>query len=155
MVVAFHAATLATERALPLTRTGHSNGSPYNDTIVAGNNPGTYDGLGGSNMLSFANALNGVVLDLAWQVGLNGDATDTLRNFTNVVGSNFDDAISPNDIFGQGDATLDGGDGNNTISFYGARQGVTVDLSTGTATDGSATDTLRILTTPMVPALPT
>ena len=119
-------------------------GSAYNDTIIGGSSAGVLDGGGGVNTLSYAAALNVVYIDLEWSVADKGNAIDTVMNFTNVVGSPFDDAISPNDRNGQaGNATLDGGGGNNTISFYCAPQGVSVDLFNGTATDGSATDTLK------------
>ena len=80
-----------------------------------------------------------MTVDLAFNIAYDGSATDTLKNFNNVNGSSFDDAIAPNN----NSDVLDGLGGNNTVSFYAAPQGVNVNLATGIAIDGSATDTLR------------
>ncbi len=94
-----------------------------------------------------------------------GDGSDTLAGIEDVNGSKFDDVLTgdagPNFLYGQpgndrlsggdgsfdglyggaGDDTLDGGLGEDFASFFYSSAGVTVNLTTGTAT-GEGTDTL-------------
>ena len=69
--------------------------------------------------------------------GFKSDAAgDTLSNFENIIGSNYDDIltgdINPNIIEGLGGAdTLDGGGGGDTLSYESSNAGVTIDLKEG------------------------
>ena len=133
-------------------------GSSHNDTITgdsndnlisggAGNN--TLDGGSGTNTLDYSSDPAGVTVDLATGTATNGwSGTDTISNFQNVIGSAHDDVItgdSNNNVIdgGAGNNTLDGGGGTNTLDYSHDPAGVTVDLVTGTATNGyGGTDTI-------------
>ncbi len=68
----------------------------------------------------------------------NGD-TDILNSIEGVEGSASDDTF----ISGVGNQSFDGGNGVDALSYQGDAAGVTVNLATGIATDGSGgTDTL-------------
>lgn len=121
-------------------------GSPYNDTIKGNTGKNTLDGGDGIDTISYVLApvakigtTLGEVVNLGG-LGTSGGATggdgaDTLRNFENVIGSNFDDTF----IGTTGNNVYDGGKGNDTVSFDGSTAppinnatigaGVTVDLS--------------------------
>jgi Ca2+-binding RTX toxin-like protein len=100
------------------------------------------------NTINFSGATSGSLIDLT-NGTTTGFATDTLSNFTTVVGSNFGDTIigtTGNDSITGGSGrnlvyatlgtdTLNGGSGiSNTIDFINATAAVTVNLATGTAT---------------------
>lgn len=99
----------------------------------------------------------GASIDKVWvaygAIDGSGDTSSTLdysSGATNalIIGGNVGCTItggSGNDwiVGGQGNNTIDGGAGSNTVSFAQDPAGVTVDLATGTATDGwGNTDTL-------------
>ncbi|ODS56469.1 MAG: hypothetical protein ABS36_08795 [Acidobacteria bacterium SCN 69-37] len=121
-------------------------GSTGNDTLIGGN---------GTDTVTFAGA-SAVTVSLAAGTA-TGDGTDTLTGFENVTGSSNNDTItgdagantldggSGNDtlVGGAGNDTLTGGANWDTVDYSAAVSGVTVDLSAGTASDGSGgTDTL-------------
>lgn len=149
------------------TASGFENlfGSIYDDTlagtagdnVIEGNGGNDYmDGFGGVDTLSYAHAANGVHVEFSIQGGPQdtGVGMQTLFAFTNLIGSDFADALSgdrhdnsisggagADTIDGYGGAdTLAGGGGENTVSYQSAdRQshGVTVSL----ALQGVAQDT--------------
>lgn len=85
------------------------------DTILGGDGADTLNGEDGADSLD------------------GGDANDTLNGGAN------DDLLAG----GAGDDTLDGGDQTDTVDYSADQAGVSVDLQTGSATDGSGdTDTL-------------
>jgi Ca2+-binding RTX toxin-like protein len=116
------------------------------------------DGGAGVDTATYVNAATGVNVDLAAGVGLGGDAAgDVLISVENLNGSDFADTLTGssganilnggvgNDVLaGLGGAdVLHGGAGQDTASYAASGAGVTVDLSTGTASGGDATgDTL-------------
>jgi Ca2+-binding RTX toxin-like protein len=131
-------------------------GGPGGDTLSGG------AGIG--DMASYLGAPGPVTVNLA--VGTaTGDGSDTLTGVEDVDGSRFDDVVTGNSasnfLFGEagndtlsggdgdfdgllgleGDDTLDGGSGEDFASFFFSSAGVTVNLSTGTAT-GEGSDTL-------------
>ena len=123
-------------------------GSAYNDTITgdsgdnvltggAGND--TLDGGAGTDTASYAAAAAGITVDLSnGTAGNDGDGgNDVLSNIENVTGSAFNDTITGD----SGNNAIDGGSGIDTVSYADASGGVTVNVSTGTAT-GDGTDTL-------------
>ncbi|WP_028862061.1 hypothetical protein [Psychromonas aquimarina] len=93
-------------------------------------------------------------------------ASASLKDIENVVGSQFDDLLKGddkanvliakdgndtlqgkggNDVLdasGQGIKTVDGGEGDDTVSYAKSTAGVTVNLTSGTALEGGQTDTL-------------
>ena len=81
----------------------------------------------------------GLVIDLAFTVVVEGGVTDIARNFENANATSFNDAVAGN----AGANVLDGLGGIDTISYYAAAQGVQVNLAAGTGVSGGVTDTLR------------
>ena len=141
------------------------------DTLNGGTNVGadTLDGGAGIDWLSYAGHVSGVsgTLNATYSGLIDGDVT---RNFENVIGSSFGDAItgdgynnvidggagSGNDNLygGYGDDTLkggggvdllDGGYGYDTVSYAhlaSATTSIVADLSTGVVTNAEGNDTL-------------
>jgi Ca2+-binding RTX toxin-like protein len=120
------------------------------DTIVI-NGSNTYiDGGNDYDTLSYANATAGVTINLTAGTGGNGD---TFTSIENVIGSAYNDTITGNSAAVDG-AVLNGDDGNDTIiasaanttviggtgmdtvSLAGATAAVTVNLLTGTGSNG-------------------
>ncbi len=87
-------------------------GSGLNDVIEGKGGADYLDGSGGVNTLVYATSPAGVLINLGNGQALGGDAEgDTFVNFTNVVGSDHDDAL-----FGDGNAnTLTGLGGNDYL----------------------------------------
>ena len=128
------------------------------DTFIGGRGADSLDGGTGVNTLDYSGGFVGVAIDLG--AGTVDDGWGDLASVANVqtvIGTAFNDHLTgdANDntlLGGDGDDTLSGGAGNdsldggagfNTVDYSGDPAGVTVDLSTGTATDGSGgTDTL-------------
>lgn len=118
------------------------NGGSGNDTLVGGD---------GTDTVSYASVAAGVTVSLAAGTASNdgSGATDTLAETENVTGSAYADSLTGdtlanvlsglagNDTLagGAGNDTLDGGDGTDTISYANAAAGVTVNLSTGSASN--------------------
>ncbi|NJN72003.1 MAG: hypothetical protein HC799_03895, partial [Limnothrix sp. RL_2_0] len=110
----------------------------YNDEVSNDNPESYYTDLEPDFFISAGTALDGV------------GGTDTLFNLEDIVGTNYDDVLIGNDsdnhiqaldgndlvIGNAGDDTLDGGAGIDTLSYRRDAGGVTVNLETGTATDG-------------------
>ena len=130
-------------------------GEGDNDYITGGGGDDTIDGGAGSgDTVAYVGAGSGVTVNLATGTASDGGGgTDTLSNIENVRGSAYGDTITgdanDNEIFGLGgDDTLAGGDGWDAVRYdrdaqEGGTAGVTVNLLTGSATDGFGdTDTL-------------
>lgn len=144
-------------------------GSAFNDTLTgnssanvieggAGND--TLDGAGGTDTVAYIAATYGVVVNLATASAQNtvGAGTDTLSNFENLTGSDFDDVLTGNssantidgglgnDVIegGAGNDTLKGSGGTDTLTYVNAGSAVTVNLATATGqnTVGAGTDTI-------------
>jgi Ca2+-binding RTX toxin-like protein len=123
-------------------------GSSNNDTIDGGVSFGVgvgndvMDGGAGIDTVSYASATSGVnvSLSLAGIQNTVGAGFDTLMNFENLTGSNFNDTLSGN----AGNNVLDGGAGIDTVSYANAGAGVTVTLGSVFAqvTGGAGIDTL-------------
>ncbi|WP_257275182.1 hypothetical protein [Endozoicomonas sp. SESOKO4] len=112
------------------------------------------------NSSHFNSSANGITATLNGSANgtvAHGVDSDTLRNIENLVGTNNADTLTGdsnnnslsgmggNDTLrgGAGADTLDGGAGEDTVDYSSETSGVTVNLDTGAATDGSgATDTL-------------
>ena len=118
----------------------------------AGND--TLDGGNGMDELSYENATTGVTVNLATGTATSGPTDiDTISAFENLRGSGYADSLTgdtgDNRIRGlRGNDTIDGGAGSDWAMYdrdaiYSGLLGVTVNLQTGTATDGFGdTDTL-------------
>ncbi|HEX6828702.1 MAG TPA: M10 family metallopeptidase [Burkholderiales bacterium] len=116
------------------------------NTIAGNSGINALNGAAGVDTVTYVSAPAGVIVNL-----LSGQATgwgaDSLKNFEDVVGSNFADQITgsagSNLIEGRaGDDTLDGGSGVDTVSYASSASGVSVDLATGQATGGAGNDAL-------------
>ena len=96
-------------------------GGAGNDTIVGSPGPDYLDGGGGDNTIDFSGSNAAISIDLETGTGSGGYAQgDTLLNFQNVIGSQYNDLIIGNDqgdlLNGGGGAdTLIGGAGNDTL----------------------------------------
>jgi Ca2+-binding RTX toxin-like protein len=105
-------------------------GGPGNDVLT---------GDAGDDTADYTSASVNLTIDLSITVAqATGQGSDTLTGIENLWSGSGDDTIS-------GDASaneLDGGDGNDTVSYAGASGGVTVDLTGGFATGAAGDDTL-------------
>jgi Ca2+-binding RTX toxin-like protein len=141
-------------------------GMGANDRLVGGSGDDHIDGGPGRDFILYDQSPRGVHLDLT--VGIaTGWGKDTVVGIENVIGSAFSDVIvgtgRPNSLWGstgndvligrgaddalhagRGDDQIDGGNGRDSTEFYEARNGVQVDLRSGTAT-GLGNDTLSSL----------
>ncbi len=125
------------------------------DLVVAGGGGATLDGQGGTDTVSYAGA-EGVRADLAAGTARpEGAAKDDLAGLEHLVGSPGPDVLRGDDgdnrieggkgrdvlDGGKGDDVLKGGEARDTVDLRHAREGVSVNLRTGTAT-GLGEDTL-------------
>ncbi|KIO48291.1 S-layer family protein [Nitrosospira sp. NpAV] len=144
-------------------------GSAFNDTLTgtSGNNVieggagnDTMNAQGGTDTLTYANAAAGITVSLALATAQStgGAGSDTISNFENLTGSNFNDVLTGstaaniidggdgNDIIqgGAGNDTLTGGNGIDTVSYASAASAVTFNLATTTSqnTVGAGSDTV-------------
>ncbi|MFA6178098.1 MAG: calcium-binding protein [Candidatus Methylopumilus sp.] len=124
-------------------------GSSFDDILQGNSSNNILNGGAGNDTASYETAVAGVTVSLAIAIAQNtiGDGTDTLTSIENLIGSNFNDALTGNASSnllkgGLGDDALDGGEGNDTASYEGAATGVIVNLATGLATGGAGSDTL-------------
>lgn len=102
---------------------------------------------GDNDMVSYGDALSGVTANLTTGTATHDGGTDTLTGIAGIAGSDFNDTITGGAAGGwvsggAGNDSLTNG-GSNTLSYTDSPAGVTVNLQTGTATDGwGGTDTL-------------
>lgn len=117
----------------------NGTGNALNNLIYAGDGANTLDGGAGTDTLSYAYATAGVAATLAVTTAQStgGSGIDTFSNFENLTGSGYNDTLSGN----AGDNILDGGDGDDTITYAAAGAGVIVNLLTASAS-GAGNDTL-------------
>lgn len=142
-------------------------GGDDDDTITGGTGDDEIDGGDGIDTVDYSSDGAGVTVDLSAGTAVDGNSDDdTLRSIENVIGSAYADTLTGDsganvltggagndDITGGGGSDtlnggagnddLDGGDGVDTADYSTDGAGVTVNLSSGTATDGgSGSDTL-------------
>jgi glucose/arabinose dehydrogenase len=117
----------------------NANGTGFNDAISGTAAANVLDGLGGIDTVSYYRSTQGVVIDLAAKMAVQGGITDTVLNFENANGSAHNDAISGN----AGANVLDGLGGIDTLSYYASPRGLIIDLASTRAVDGAVTDTVR------------
>ena len=119
-------------------------GSHFNDTLtgntgsnllIGGLGNDILNGEAGTDTASYETASTGVTVSLAIAGAQNtiGAGSDTLSNFENLTGSNFNDILTGNAgdnvlIGGSGNDTLNGDAGSDTVSYGTATAGVTVNL---------------------------
>jgi Ca2+-binding RTX toxin-like protein len=116
-------------------------GGAGNDRIDGGAITDTLNGTN-ANRLTYQNAAAGVTVDLLAGTATGGAGTDTLLNFNQVRGSNFNDTLQGSNTTvlteqfegGRGDDSIDGRGGFDIVRFSSSTAGVTANLATGTAT---------------------
>ena len=117
-------------------------GSNFNDTLSGNAGSNVLNGGAGIDTVSYTNAGAGVTVSLSLTGAQNtlGAGFDTLSNFENLTGSNFNDTLLGN----AGNNVLDGGAGDDTVSYINSSAAVTVSLATSAAqnTGGAGIDTL-------------
>ena len=139
-------------------------GGAGNDQLIPGLGDDFIDGGAGADDAMTYN-LGPVTVNLSTGTASGAEGNDTIVSVERVTGSNFADIIIGNDanntltgrdgndtidgglgndvIFGGlGDDALDGGGGADRVSYQSATGGVTVDMSSGTATGADGNDTL-------------
>ena len=141
-------------------------GSSHDDIFIGDGNANRIDAGAGNDTISYETATSYVTVSFATTSAqsTHGAGTDTLSNFENLTGSAYNDTLTGdgnanvidggagndtisagagNDtlIGGAGNDSLDGGSGTDTVSYAGAASGVTISLTSGTAT-GDGSDTL-------------
>ncbi|MDD5360125.1 MAG: Ig-like domain-containing protein, partial [Sulfurovaceae bacterium] len=127
------------------------NGLAGNDIIEGGLGDDTLNGGTGIDTVTYENSTVGVIVNLTTTTAQNtvGEGIDTLSNFENIIGSNYNDTLIGNSLNnvlegGLGDDTLNGGTGIDTVTYENSTVGVIVNLTTTTAqnTVGEGIDTL-------------
>ena len=112
------------------------------DTLVSGGGNDTLGGGTGNDTASYAGAKAAVTINLAisGQQNTGGAGQDTLILIENLIGSKFDDTLTP----GGGAESIDGGSGTDTVVYAGAAAAYTIGHSGAvtTVTGGGQTDTL-------------
>jgi Ca2+-binding RTX toxin-like protein len=145
-------------------------GGAFDDTIRGGEGDDTVDGGAGDDFLkggagvdtaSYASASSGVTVKLAskQEQDTGGAGHDTLQQFENLVGSDFDDLFigtaGDNELSGgAGDDVLKGGDGNDTLTggagrdilFGGAGDDTFVFAAVSDSAKGAPRDMIRDFT---------
>ncbi|MEP0069086.1 calcium-binding protein [Pyruvatibacter sp.] len=124
-------------------------GDANDNSFLPGVGNDTVNGGGGTDFVSYETSQSGVTVNLPGQTAIDGlGGTDTLIGIEGVLGSIFGDSItggSEANIFSgsAGSDTLFGGGGFDITRYNNSTSGVTVNLATGTASDGlGGTDTL-------------
>ena len=129
-------------------------GSNFNDTVygtsgdnllVGGLGNDTLNGEAGFDTVSYLDATGAVSINLATNTVTGAAGTDTLVSIEKVIGSQYGDTITGSagdDVIDAGPGTaadadtINGGAGNDTVSYASAATGKTVNLATGTSSDG-------------------
>jgi Ca2+-binding RTX toxin-like protein len=118
-------------------------GGDGNDTFLGTSGDNEFDGGAGSDRIDYSNSGTAVNIDLTGEAA-SGAGSDSLFGFENATGSGFDDTIEG--TYGataaEANNALDGGLGNDTVSFSQAAAGVSASLGAGTAGGGAGTDTI-------------
>jgi VCBS repeat-containing protein len=118
-------------------------GDAGNDTLSGGEGDDSINGGADIDTVSYLGTLGGVNVDLSLTGSQNtgGAGVDTIVDVENLIGTASNDTLGGNG----GDNILDGGLGNDTVSYANAAAGVTVSLAltTAQATGGAGTDTLK------------
>lgn len=110
------------------------------DNVVDGGGQQTTTGLKGDTISYEFGATSGITLDLSLTgaQSTGGSGTDTISNFENLTGSNYNDLLAGN----EGANILDGLAGVDTVSYAASTVAVTVDLTSQTAVAGAIVDTV-------------
>jgi Ca2+-binding RTX toxin-like protein len=103
-------------------------------------------GAGSDNMVSFAKSTVAVVANMTTGTAVVDGTTVTLTGVSGIEGGSGDDILtggaSQSVFMGRGGNNTINGSGSDTVGYGDALAGVSVNLTTGTATHDSATDTI-------------
>ena len=99
-----------------ITGAADLTGNGKDNLLYAGSGDNTIDGRAGIDTVSYAEGISGatgvvVRLDTVTAQATGGSGTDTLLNVENLIGSNYDDALTGNALANR----LEGGAGNDTL----------------------------------------
>lgn len=131
-------------------------GSSYGDVLTGNSLNNSFQGFAGNDMINGGNGFDTAsYLEATYAVNVNlatgkvtgGSGSDTLVAIERVIGSRFNDTLTGsavNESFsgGFGNDTINGGGGIDTVEYSGVGSGVTVNLTSGTASGGAGADTL-------------
>ncbi|GJD54962.1 matrixin family metalloprotease [Methylobacterium dankookense] len=133
--------------------TGVYRGLGGNDTFLASANGSLLDGGAGSDTVSYERSAVGVIIDLAAQQSYNGTSGDLFGSIENAIGSQYSDGLitgstgvyrglGGNDAFlaSANGSLLDGGAGNDTVSYERSAVGVIIDLAAQQSYNGTSGD---------------
>ena len=110
-------------------------GSDHDDYLVGNNDDNVINGGEGNDTVSYENSSQAVIVILAGNSHSGGDAErDSLVNIENIIGSDHDDYLVGNND----DNVINGGEGIDTVSYWGSKQAVRVNLKTNTHSGGDA-----------------
>ncbi|MGD9814745.1 MAG: M10 family metallopeptidase C-terminal domain-containing protein [Hyphomonadaceae bacterium] len=115
-----------------------ATGSAFDDTFVSSTAANNFVGGAGSDTVSYANAVAGVIVDLGSGASWDGSVNDTFSSIENAIGSNFADRF----ISTSAANTFTGGGGSDTISYFSATQGVIINMQAGLTWDGVVNDVI-------------
>ncbi len=120
-------------------------GGGGDDTLIGGGGADSLDGGSGIDSVSYASANSGAIIDLTDSINNAGSAAgDELLNIENIIGSSFADDITGDNLDNlieglAGADTIDGGSGNDTVSYAQSLSAVNIDIgSTGAQSGGDA-----------------
>ncbi|KAF0189654.1 MAG: hemolysin-type calcium-binding [Desulfobulbaceae bacterium] len=134
-----------------LTGDGSANiitGGSGDDMLIGGAGADSLNGGLGTDTVSYATSGAGVTITINGGAGVGGDAAgDLLTGIENLVGSNFGDTLTGDGganlfIAGNGNDTLNGLGGMDTVSYVNATAFITAYLPDGTVTGGSGSDSV-------------
>ena len=116
------------------------------DDLRGGLGDDTLDGGAGTDIVNYEDSESAVTVNLADGVASGGEGDDILRNIEDIYGSRYDDILTGDGggnrfVARAGDDTIDGGGGNDTISYEESTASVIVNLVIGTAS-GEGSDVL-------------
>jgi Ca2+-binding RTX toxin-like protein len=130
-------------------------GNAGNDKLIGGSSMDFLFGQAGNDLLDgrggifdrviFVFSPGGVTVNLTLGQASGADGTDTIREVEDVEGSRFNDVLTGNDLLNfifplDGNDTVDGGPGEDLVSFDGATGPVTMTMTSGTG-PGEGSDT--------------
>ncbi|CUV65016.1 putative Serralysin [Sulfurovum sp. enrichment culture clone C5] len=134
-----------------LTNIENLTGSKYNDILIGNSENNILNGGAGIDTISYKNSTTGVTVNLATITAQNtvGAGTDTLANFENLIGSDYNDTLtgnSSNNVLegGLGNDIINGGTGIDTVTYENSTVGVSVNLTLTSAQtiQGTEKDTI-------------
>ncbi len=127
-------------------------GDDGDNVIEGGGDDDKLDGGKGTDTVSYRHSPSSVTVTIkrsAESSGFKGDAAgDTLKNFENIIGSDYADILTGDNgdnviEGGKGGDTLDGGGAKDTLSYQGSSAGVTIDLNQGTGDFDALNNTIK------------